>query len=346
MTALTLPRLAGVQTKYRPRDDSAAWSTPTLLGLLDGGALSAGDAIPRPSTPTELLHRTLQRHWDEITAGARIFDWHLVVCPAQDSQSHPRYDILQVSISSSDGGNRDAPQYFLGPAMQRLENILPGLGQTVLAVFYDALALLPNTLTPRTSLGHASWVHWGGMKDETDAIQQTYDDGEFETLKQAAEAYHGPTHAEIFAHMPTWAVDPIRVLTQRQVRAAARADKFAGNVAHAVDAVWNHVHATHAASGYADCGVTSPDGDSITWLAIFRWSQDDLALRLADDFVNQAIQAEYTDAATIHRFTNNSDQTAVWLQRMRANGELARLVEHLIALIAAPNVLRQRVRTH
>ncbi len=346
MTPLALPRFAGVQTKYRPRDDSAAWCPPTLLGLLDGGALSVDDTVPASTTPTQLLHRTLQRHWDEITAGARVFDWHLFVRPARDSLSHPRDDVLQISISSSDGGNGDAPQYFLGPAMQRLENIRRGLGQTVLAVFYDALALLPNTLTPRESLGHASWVHWGGTVDETESIRQTYYNDEFETMEQAAEAYHGPTHAEFFSHMPTWAAKPIRVLTQGQVQAAARADDFAAKVVRAIDTIWHHVLATHAAGGYADCSVTNGDGDSITWMAIFRWSPDDLALRLVDDFVNQAIQAEYTDAATMHRFTHDSTEPALWLQRMRANGELARLVEHLVHLIATPNVLRQRIRTH
>ncbi|WP_247538464.1 PRTRC system protein F [Ralstonia pseudosolanacearum] len=345
MTALALPRLRGVPTQYRTQDDGAAWCTPALLALVDADALSADDARHAPATPAVLLQRTLQRHWDEITAGARIFDWHLSADPSQMGwwiHSTPSKN-LWIAITPNNGNRVDAPLYYLGPTITTLENIRKGLGQTVLAVFYDALHLLPNTLTPADTYGHASWVHWHGETDETTAIQCLYDEGDFETMEQAAAAYDGPTREALFEYMPEWAAYPRRVLNDRQVRRIARRNAFASKVVDAVDAIWNHVRTTHAAGGYADCGVDA-DGDSITWIAIFRWHPEDLALRIADDFTEFVTQGDYQDASTLACFESASDSFARWLQKMRTNGQLARLVENLVDLIAMPDALRGQIQ--
>ncbi|MHA6885694.1 PRTRC system protein F [Ralstonia pseudosolanacearum] len=345
MTALALPRLTGVPTQYRTQDDGAAWCTPALLALVDADALSADDARHAPATPAVLLQRTLQRHWDEITAGARIFDWHLSANPSQMGwwvPSTPSKN-LWIAITPNNGNRVDAPLYYLEPTITTLENIRKGLGQTVLAVFYDALRLLPNTLTPADTYGHASWVHWHGETDETAAIQCLYDEGDFETMEQAAAAYDGPTREALFEYMPEWAAYPRRVLNDQQVRRIARRNTFVAKVVDAVDAIWNHVHATHAAGGYADCGVDA-DGDSITWIAIFRWHPEDLALRIADDFTEFVTQGDYQDASTLACFESESDRFARWLQKMRANGQLARLVENLVDLIATPDALRGQIQ--
>ncbi len=345
MTALALPRLASVPTQYRTQEDGEAWCTPVLLGLLGAGALSADDARCPPTSPAGLLQRTLQRHWDEVTAGARIFDWRLSANPSLLGWWIPASPskTLWMAITPHDGSRTDVPHYYLGPTITTLENIRRGLGQTVLAVFYDALRLLPNTLTPADAYGYTSWVHWHGETDETTAIQWLYDEGDFQTMEAAAAAYDGPTREAFFEHMPEWAAYPRRVLSDRQVRRAARINAFAAKVIAAVDAIWNHVHATHEAGGYADCHVDA-EGDSITWIAFFRWHPEDLALRIADDFTEYVTQGDYNDASTLVCLEPESDHLARWLEKMRANGQLARLVENLVDLIAMPDALRGQVQ--
>ncbi len=346
MSSLGLPRLDGVPTRFAYKNRDEAWHTPALLGLLDGGALTLQDAQPRAASPAALLKRTLQRHWNDVTAGARLLVWNLHVRSTFSSWSirpePPEH--LWLFIGGEEDHPLAAPQLFIGPAFEHLEAVRRGLGQTVLAVLYDALRFLPNVLTPRESFYQASWVHWHGCDDEDEAIEWLFAEGEFETREQAEEAYEGPTRLDFFEHVPEWAVHPERVLTDRQVRLAARKDRLAEQVIAAVDAIWQHACATDAAGGYADCGTQDGDSDSICWTVVLQWHPDDLTIRLADDFIQQVSQAEYTDAATVKIFPLDSHDAALWLQKMRANGGLARRVENLLDVLATQNPLRQQIR--
>lgn len=347
MSTLALPRLSGIPTKHVCKGGGQAWHGPALLSLLDAGALTLGDAQPKPNSAGSLLLRTLQRHWGEITVGERLLVWNLHVSTALSDWSARQPEQSQrlwVFIGDHTDQAHAVPQLYIGPAFERLESVRKGLGQTVLAVLYDALCFLPNVLTPQESFYHASWVHWCGTDDEDEAIEWLYAEGEFETREDAAEAFEGPTRLDFFEHVPEWAAFPQRVLTDRQVRIAARKDAFAAQVVCAVDEICTHVHETAAAGGYADCGTRDAEGDSICWTAILIWHPNDLTLRLADDYLQQACQGEYTDAATVQVLPIDGPDLAQWLQKMRANGQLARRVETLLSLLAAQNPLRQQIR--
>ena len=346
MTALALPRVHAVPLKFSSRDNADGWCTPALLSLLDGGALLPEDAQPAPASPADLLKRVLQRHWNAVTAGERIFVWNLsanVLAP----QWRPRADTVDAWwLLIGDGGSETpaVPQLFIGPAFERLESVRAGLGQTVLAVLYDALRYLPNVLTPGDALDFASFIHWYGLENEKEAIDEMMASGEYDSREQAELDYEGPRRETFFEHMPEWAARPKRVLTDRQVRRAARTDDFAARVIAAVNAIHGHVHATHQVGGYADCGTRDVDGESICWSAILIWHPEDFTLRLADDFLNYVTQAEFIDAAAAQRFSIDGTGAAEWLHKMRANGELARHVENLLDLLCMQNPLRQQVQ--
>jgi len=346
MTALALPRLDGVPLQYSGSDNGDAWCTPALLGLLDGGALLPEDARPAPANPAALLKRTLQRHWNAVTAGERIFVWDLsaTILSGQWHLTSAKPDVWWLLIGDGEASAPAVPQLYIGHAFERLEAARAGLGQTVLAVLYDALHFLPNVLTPAEALDFASFIHWHGQSNEQEAIEWLFAEGEFDTRELAEEAYEGPTREGFFEYMPEWAANPKRVLTDRQVRRAARDDEFAARVVRAVDSIYGHVHATHLQGGYADCGTRDADGEPISWSAILIWHPNDMTLRLADDYLNYVIQAEYVDACTAHAFSVDGTGAADWLQKMRANGELARHVENLLDLLATPNPLRQQIR--
>ncbi|CAJ0740879.1 PRTRC system protein F [Ralstonia mannitolilytica] len=346
MTALALPRLKGVPLQYSGRDNADAWCTPALLGLLEGGALLPEDAQPTPASPAELLKRVLQRHWNAVTAGERIFVWNLGA-NVFSGQWHPVSDKPDAWwLLIGDGGSETpaVPQLFIGPAFERLEAVRAGLGQTVLAVLYDALRYLPNVLTPQTAFEFASVIHWHGYDSEQGAIEFEREMGAYENPEEAEEAYEGPRRDAFFEHMPEWAVFPKRVLSDRQVRRAAHTDDFAARVTAAVDAIHAHVCATHVLGGYADCSTRDIDGESVCWSAILIWHPEDFTLRLADDFIQYVTQAEFIDAATAVAFPIDGPEAAEWLLKMRANGELARRVENLLDLLAAQNPLRQQVQ--
>lgn len=347
MSALALPRLSGIPTKHLCKGGGQAWHAPALLSLLDAGALTLDDAQPKPNSAGALLLRTLQRHWAEVTVGENLLVWNLHLRTelsqwATRQPEHPQR--VWVFIGDENDQAHAAPQLYIGPAFERLESVREGLGQTVLAVLYDALRQLPNVLTPQESFYQASWVHWCGTDNEDETIESLYYEGEFKTREDAAEAYEGPTRADFFEHVPEWAVHPQRVLTDRQVRIAARKDALAAQVVGAVDEICGHAHETFAARGYADCGTRDAEGDSICWTAVLIWHPNDLTLRLADDYLQQVCQGEYTDAATVKVLPIDGPDLAQWLQQMRANGQLARRVESLLNLLAAQNPLRQQIR--
>ncbi|WP_296228552.1 PRTRC system protein F [Ralstonia sp. UBA689] len=346
MSALSLPRLNGIPLSHVCKGGGQAWHAPALLALLDAGALTLEDAQPKPNSAAALLKRTLQRHWNEITAGERLLVWNLHARSMySDWLRQPEQpQRLWLFIGDESDQPHAVPQLYIGHAFERLESVRQGLGQTVLAVLYDALSHLPNVLTPQESFYHASWVHWHGTDDEEEAIEWMFGEGEYKTREEAAEAYEGPTRLDFFERVPEWAVHPERVLTDRQVRIAARKDALAAQVVGAVDDIWRHALATDAAGGYADCSTRDAEGDSICWTAVLIWHPDDLTLRLADDFLQQVCQAEYTDAATVKALPIDSHDAAQWLQQMRANGQLARRVETLLDLLAAQNPLRQQIR--
>jgi PRTRC genetic system protein F len=346
MSVLALPRLSGVPIKHVCKGGGLAWHTPALLSLLDAGALRPADAEPKPNSAGSLLLRTLQRHWNEVTAGERLLVWNLHVRTAYSMWLSEPENPQRMWVFIGDNGDhaQAVPQLYIGAAFERLEAVREGLGQTVLAVLYDALSHLPNVLTPRESFYHASWIHWHGTDDEEEAIEWLYAEGEFKTREEAAQAYDGPTRLDFFEHMPEWAVSPERVLSDRQVRAAARKDALAAAVVAAVDEIWKHAHATAAAGGYADCSASDAEGDSICWTALLIWHPEDLTLRLADDFLQQVCQGEYADAATVKMLPIDGPELAEWLHQMRANGQLARRVENLLELLAAQNPLRQQIR--
>ena len=345
MTTLALPRLNGIPTKHLCKGGGQAWHTPALLALLDAGALTSVDAQPKPTSAGSLLLHTLQRHWNDITAGERLLVWNLHVRTAFSEWAHQPEGPQQLWLFIGDDGDHAhaVPQLYIGAAFERLESVRKGLGQTVLAVLYDALRHLPNVLTPQESFYHASWVHWYGTESEDEAIEWMSSEGDFATREEAADAYEGPTRLDFFEHVPEWAAFPQRVLSERQVRIAARKDDFAAQVVRAVDEICEHAHMTAAAGGYADCSTRDAEGDSICWTAVLIWHPADLTLRLADDYLQQACQGEYTDAATVKVLPIDGPDVANWLQSMRANGQLARRVENLLELVAAQNPLRQQI---
>lgn len=344
MTALALPRLGNVPRSYVIPTE-AAWVRALLLSLLDANAVAPEDFAGRPQTMGALLKNVLRRHWLEITRGERIFRWNLGAAHEQRSWDHsdPGMTWLTIGPPGSDGDPWPCPKYVIGPAIERLEAVAEGLGQTVLAVFYEALGYyLPNTLTPQDSLWQAQFVYWHGHESETEMVEEMMEE-EGRTVEQIVHDLNIFRRADFFAHMPEWAVVPRRVLTDAQVRRAARRDPFARQVVAAVDVIWRAV----CNSGkFANCTCRDSECDPVAWIAWFRWSEDDEAGRILDDWVNEAMQGESIDAATAVCCGPGPDETdaAEWLQRMHNTARLARAMEPLVDLVGLPIGDTPRIR--
>ncbi|WP_454731869.1 MULTISPECIES: PRTRC system protein F [Cupriavidus] len=332
MTTLSLPRLTDVPKEFVVPGDST-WCSQLLLSLIDGGAMLPVDFVGRPTNAAELLKNALRRHWLEITRGERIFRWNLGV---QLMRPHPAAGAyagcpwLAIYPPQDERGWFPCEPYFIGPAITQLETAMKGLGQTVLAVFYDALVYLPNTLTPRDALWQCSATHWYYCSNEEDALREIASLNDI-TVERAREDYAEiPSRADIFGDMPTWATGPRRVISDPQVRTAAARDSFARKVVQAIDTI---VAIVHTGGPFADCGHGESECDSVAWCAWFRWSPTDQAPRILDDWTNEALQGDYIEAATAVPCPPGEQQAAEWLTRMRSTAKLARAIENLVDLI-------------
>lgn len=341
MTVLALPRLGDIPHRYVVPAE-ATWVRTLLLSLLDAAAVAPEDFAGRPQTMGALLKNVLRRHWLEITRGERIFRWNLGASHEQRSWDHADPGVTWLTIAPPDGEDDPwpCPTVFVGAAIGRLEAVAEGLGQTVLATFYEALRYLPNTLTPQDALWQAEFVYWHGLNSETEMVEEMMaEDGK--TVEQIVEELAIFRRADFFAHMPEWVVSPQRVLTDAQVRRAARRDTYAREVVAAVDVVWRTVC---QAGPFAGCSCRDSESDSVAWIAWFRWSKDDAAGRILDDWANEAMQGEFIEAASAVCCAPGHNDAAQWLQRMRSTARLARAMEPLVDLLGAPTEATARVR--
>lgn len=324
MSALTLPRLSGVPTQYLVAGASD-WTRKLLLELQEDGAILPEDFAGRPVSMAQLLKNVLRRHWLEITRGARAFRWDLIASHWNSSwqaADNPSPWLL-ICASARENDPWPCPTFYIGEALLRLEDIAAGLGETVLAALYDALKLLPNTLTPRRSLWQAEFVYWHGEQSESAAA-----DAWGESLGE--DVFR---RDQFFEHMPEWAAHPKRRLTTKQIRAAAERDEFAAAVVAALDSA---VLTAGNGSDLADCSFDDAEPDSTCWTAWLRWSPADAAERIADDWCNYVTQGEYIDAATAYRCSGDGRRAAAWLRKMRRTAQVAREIEQLLLLIATP----------
>lgn len=333
MTALALPILGKVPTRYVIPSEST-WARELLLSLHDSGAVQSEDLIGRPRTLSELLRNVLRRHWLEITRGERIFRWDLGVSREERHWAQGRDTATWLSITAPSNPDSDwpCPTYYLSEAMLHLESVAPGLGETVLATFYKALHHLPNTLTPQETYWQLQFCQWGGLESETEYAEEmgVMNDQSPEEVLADHDVYR---RADFFQAMPEWAVTPHQRLTDAEVRRAACRDAFAAAVIEAVDRVMAVIWQR---APLADCSCRDADADAVSWIAWFRWSPSDDAPRLLDDWANQVMEGEFIEAATAICCSKDYTNAADWLARMRNTAQLARAIEPLVDLIAAP----------
>lgn len=328
----TIPSTVPVRFSV-PADD--VWVKELLLRLNDGNMVLPVDFSDRPQSYADVLKNCLRRHWYEITRGEQIFRWNLSVS-MEDRHFQMGVDNavwLTIGAPAHDG-EWMAPTYYLCDGLPRLEEIMPGLGQTVLAVVYDALRVLPNVLTPYQSLWQAEYIYWGGYASEEDYLRDMMAEGE--------DPPENPfKRTDFFDGMPEWAALPKRVLTASDVRRAARLHPFADAVVRAVDRLMD---VAQRCREFADVSVMDSQCDSVCWIAWLRWSPADCAPRVLDDWAQHACQGEYIEAATAVCCADTYSDPVDWLQKMHANARVARALEPVIELITSPAEQRIQVR--
>ncbi|UVA80443.1 PRTRC system protein F [Pandoraea commovens] len=325
MRALAIPRASAIAPLYQLAGD-ADYTAALAMTLLDAGLI--GDECVRGKPPrsfAEVCRRAIAPTFATATTGLRTFDWHLHVLAG--TELYAPDDATAFFCMMRPDTVDQWPVIEIGARIMELESTLPGLGQTALALLYDALDCLPAVYTPRTALWSAEYVHWYGERDEELAVEEMLGWMTPEEAKDATVDVF--RRAEFFSGIPEWATFPERVLTKRDIQEAAKRDGYAAAVIASCDAI--SALAQHSA--YFPSVANDAQCELVGASALIRWHSDDAVLRLWDDHANTAIQGEHVDACTAVAIPVKGNDLRAWLEGLPRMGELARRVETLLDLI-------------
>lgn len=346
--AFAIPHLDGIPARYVvPTADT--FLRPLALSMLNDGLVDASDIARRPPSTMALCTKVLTRHWHAITEPLTLFDWHLRIEEDKFSNAMwaPRREKHPAPTAwaaiKTERGPISCSQVCVGPAVEWLEGLRKGLGQTILAALYDVLRMLPLVCTTETTIAIGQYTYWQGYDNEEDAMAELVQLHDC-TREELLDSDHFITQRGLYGPMPTWAANPTRVLSRTQVNRAARGDRFATQVLEAMDELWTVLT---FCGPFPDLSTNSAGAELIDFTLIVRWSDDDSTGRVLDDYGHFACEGDYIDAASVTAIALD-DQTldtslADWLQKMRAAAMLARAAERVLALLGSREFEQQRL---
>lgn len=215
--------------------------------------------------------------------------------------------------------------FAVGAALDRLEQIEPGLGASVLSVIDEKSALLVPVFTPWDVMCTAQEHYWYGETDEREALAERCAENEAEREAIREEMV---TRDKIDAAFPAWATE----WTGRRQRLARRALQRIGREARSprVRAV---VQDTLALSRLEMGDEYRPDIDGwfLGFGAVLTWRTSDIAVRVFDDYANEASQGDFGDWMGEFRFDlDDADAVRTWADAMEVRFEGIRLLDRLI----------------
>lgn len=183
----------------------------------------------------------------------------------------------------------DCSAFVVGEALERLEAIHPKLGATVLSVIDRTSAKLIPTFTPWDAMGTAQDYYWYGEQDESVALEEQCGDdpNEREAMREQMV-----TREKIDAAFPPWATQwpgQRKRLSRRALQAIAGRAR-----SRRVRALVSDLLALEALD-LSDEFLPDGDGWFVGYGAVLTWKPDDIAVRIFDDFANDAVQGDYVD---------------------------------------------------
>lgn len=329
---LQLPKLApGVPAILAPR---ATQNRPALLAR---AALHAGIVKP------EHINRRGAVDYNKVVANA-LRDW-LVRSLTGAKRILPAIDITLLNGPCTDacdpddmkaravidvyGLCADGFEFPVGPELERLESLHPGLGATVLKSIDTAAWRTMPIFTPSFILDTARQLFWGGYDDETEYLEEFCESPE----ERADIGASMCTRAMFSQTFPAWALGGSPRLSGRALERLGREtrDERARAVIRDVLALRKlRLDATRQWDRL-------PEGEFIGHCAALTWGKaDHLTLRIIDDFHQQAGQGEFHEQCG--RFLIPLDRVPAlkeWMVSMRAWTQAVVILDRLLGQLAA-----------
>jgi PRTRC genetic system protein F len=308
------------------RAGGAAQFLPALAeGLVRGGLIDpAGIGTLEhvfANDERSIILTGLREWWKPLARQLGLFRWNLEFREGffDEEYSHAHQaDTLKpghafVALYSP----HDLSCYTLKRAITALEQECPGFGQTTLAVLEDALRLLPETISPNSTLNRAEYIYWYGEADENAVVeeymaQDNVTPEDRDTWLAQMDIF---TRAQFDASIPRWVNSPQSVRSRAAIKRNLHTG-WAKNVFDKLDALQAAAQAVPIGLRFSDFSAGWPADFSIGLL----WAENDVTRRVHDDFLNQlfeagegleavAVECVALDAKSLRRFKQRAENT-------------------------------------
>lgn len=304
--------------------------------LVRGGAVTERSFPPSSTEPLQAcaaaLSAWLHQHIGETACLSPVFSLQ----PVETCEIDAIEETQAVQEPSDVEGVRGMHIYWeegsvyrwtVGPCLNRLEAAVPGLGATVLRVLEDNGSVVYPLLTPSILLEQASNLYWLGEPDETEYLDE-YCDGDPDT-REAMRA-DMVTRAEIEASFPAWALTRAAGLSQRRLHALSthHDDAFVRRMAELTLAL--------ARTPVSRDFTARREGLFIGFGAVLCWADNDVAVRVSDDYAQYAWQGD--SFGEIGEVVLPADQPSAlrrWMRAMKPNLRAIGLIDRLLQFLSA-----------
>lgn len=313
-------RVAGMLARYLVRAGAVTWRA---FPLPCDDPLTACAAV---------LSAWLQRHVGKTACLSPVF----VLAPVA-ARDIEEIDAAAPGLRASDAEavhgihlrwcENSVHRWTVGPGFDALEAAEPGLGATVLHIMELKCAAAYPLFTPSVVLDEASNQYWLGELDETEVLEEECGDDE-----EAREAMRADmvSRADIQAAFPPWALRPRPALSRKRLRQLAQehADGYVQRAAQLALAL-AHTPAHHRFAARRE-GLFTGFG------AVLCWHDDDIAVRVSDDYAHYAWQGEcFDEIGEVLLPADEPQALRRWMRAMtpqlRAIGLIDQLLQHLSA---------------
>lgn len=240
----------------------------------------------------------------------------------------------------------DEPEQVIaiGPVIESLESILPGLGQTVFGIIEMASFKTINAFTPSVGLYYGSYLYWQGTDTDDDwraEMEACY--GEEWESEEDAEFYLPSQYRASFGC--EWLFGRRQRVRERKLKRLARR--------HPLPWVRRLCSLALHMQALIEQGAMLPSAELIESECVYssvllRWHENDDLVRVFDDHVQRANECcdSYTDIASILEVPYEKEAFVRWEAATRKGFRLYELLDAALAVVVEQNQEIENDRSH
>lgn len=315
---------------------------PLAIALLEANIITAAMLQPQPNMklvevfnhPDEraLTEKALSVWWSSIQYPSKYFHWNMHVQQLEDSPAAPGAIFFCLTRSSKLG----PPRWTLASRIMRLEQTLPGFGQTVLALLFDVMEHMPTAYDLAFAYSVARSWHWQDTDSDEELLEIIRNENGYETIQQVIDDDSVITRAVFYKDMPVWATSPKRVLT-REAIADACSNQFEHDVLAACDAISALACEPKFRVNSHEIGAHHAGADTVDACMVLIWKENDESSHVIDQYLEDlGSTGEFNEFIDAFPLAPSPRAIRRYQKRTENMMRLAQAAERLLDLIGEP----------